>query len=181
MYVDDPARPTISGWAAPPAHPAPARVAEPAPVAESTPETPPGRAAGWRVPDVRTGEVLRTRRDGLSARAGRWLAGSFAVAWILCPVVEPLPTGDVPYPLWQLPIDLATVVSIVAAVVVLWRGGRLGALLGAAAGVFMLLETAMCPIAGHTTVGWWTWAQTGLSLFVLGASAVLLSRAEEIA
>jgi hypothetical protein len=98
------------------------------------------------------------------------------VAWILCPLVEPLPSADLPYPLWQLPIDLATLGSMVAAVIVLWRGGRLGALLGFVAGVFMLLETAMCPIAGHTTVGWWTWTQTGLSLLVLGASAALLAR-----
>ena len=34
----------------------------------------------------------------------------------------------------------------------------------------------MCPLAGHTTVGWWTWAQTGLSLFVLATSTVLLAR-----
>ena len=116
------------------------------------------------------------RKDGLSGRAGRWIAGSFALAWILCPLLEPLPSGDLPYPLWQVPIDLATFGSAVAAVVVLWRGGRRGALLGAVAGALMLLETAMCPIAGHTAVGWWTWAQTGLSLFVLGTSAVLLSR-----
>jgi hypothetical protein len=119
---------------------------------------------------------VRERSDGLTAFAGRLIAGLFAAAWILCPLVEPLPSADLPYPLWQLPIDLATLGSMIAAVVVLWRGGRPGALLGFAAGVFMLLETAMCPIAGHTTVGWWTWAQTGLSLLVLGVSAGLLAR-----
>jgi hypothetical protein len=121
------------------------------------------------------------RHDGVSARAGHWIAGSFALAWILCPLVEPLPTGDLRYPLWQLPIDLATLGSMVAAVVVLWRGGRRGPLLGAVAGAFMLLETAMCPVAGHTTVGWWTWTQTVLSLLVLGTSAVLLARQDTTA
>jgi hypothetical protein len=180
MYVDDPARPTLAGWAAPPATSipsappaAPERVAGP-PAAWSSPE--------WRAPDARPGTAARPRRDGLSQRTGRLIAGAFAVAWILCPTIEPLPSGALPdYPLWQLPIDLATFASIVAAVVVLWRGGRLGALLGAVAGAFMLLETAMCPIAGHTTVGWWTWTQTVLSLLVLGASAVLLARQTETA
>jgi hypothetical protein len=132
-------------------------------------------SAEWRSPGSRRPEY-RVRQDGLGSRAGRWIAGSFALAWIVCPLVEPLPSGDLPYPMWQVPVDVATFASIVAAVVVLWRGGRRGALLGAVAGVFMLLETAMCPIAGHTTVGWWTWAQTGLSLFVLGTSAALLAR-----
>lgn len=104
------------------------------------------------------------------------VAAAFAVAWILCPIVEPMPTGHEPaYPLWQLPIDLATLASIVAAVVVLWRGGRSGARLGAVAGVMMAVQTILCPIAGHTPVGWWTWAQTGLSLFVIGASAALMA------
>ena len=79
------------------------------------------------------------------------------------------------YPLWQLPIDPA-VASIVAAVVVLWRGGRHGARLGIAAGVLMAVETVICPIAGHTRLGWWTWAQTGLSLFVLGTRGAVLAR-----
>jgi hypothetical protein len=39
----------------------------------------------------------------------------------------------------------------------------------------MAVETIICPIAGHTTVCWWTWAQAGLSLFALGASAVLMA------
>jgi hypothetical protein len=116
------------------------------------------------------------RQDGLGQRTGRLLAGAFAVAWILCPAVEPMPTHDMPWPLWQVPIDLATFASIVAAVIVLWRGGRNGARLGAFAGVMMAVETAICPIAGHTPVGWWTWAQTGLSLFVLVTSAVLMAR-----
>jgi len=173
MYVADPTRPvTLPSVAQPPA---PLQyAAPPAPVAPPVPPTT-WSSPEWRTPGSRRPEH-RERHDGLSARAGRWTAGSFALAWILCPLVEPLPTNDLPYPLWQLPIDLATVISIITAVVVLWRGGRLGPLLGAVAGAFMLLETAMCPIAGHTPVGWWTWAQTGLSLVVLGTSAVLLSR-----
>ena len=161
MYVADPFRPTTAGSAAPPV---------PAiPVA-------PLQAPAWRAPDGYR-EAGRARQDGLSRRAGRLIAGAFAVAWILCPSVEPMPSGPMPdYPLWQLPIDLATIGSIVAAVVVLWRGGRLGARLGTLAGAFMAVETIICPIAGHTPVGWWTWTQTGLSLFVLGTSAVLVAR-----
>jgi hypothetical protein len=117
------------------------------------------------------------RPDGLTRNTGRLLAAAFGIAWILCPAVEPMPSGHVPdYPLWQLPIDLAAVASIVAAVVVLWRGGRHGARLGVAAGVLMAVETIICPIAGHTPVGWWTWTQTGLSLFVLCTSAAVLAR-----
>ncbi len=117
------------------------------------------------------------RADGLSTETGRLLAAAFGIAWLLCPVVEPLPSVDVHYPLWQLPIELAAVASIVAAVVVLWRGGRNGPRLGVAAGVLMAVMTVICPLAGHTPVGWWTWVQTGLSLFVLGTSAALMARA----
>lgn len=117
------------------------------------------------------------RPDGLSRTTGRGIAMTFGIAWILCPAIEPLPTGDLPdYPLWQLPIDAAAVASIVVAVVVLWRGGRRGPRLGALAGVLMAVETVICPLAGHTPVGWWTWAQTALSLVVLGTSAALIRR-----
>ena len=40
----------------------------------------------------------------------------------------------------------------------------------------MAVETIVCPFAGHTPVGWWTWVQTGLSLSVLGAGVVLRQR-----
>lgn len=143
---------------APLTYPAPAA----APVA---PELAPTRARAPAGP--------RPRPDGLSRNAGRTLAVAFAVAWILCPALEPTPADHVHYPLWQLPIDVAALGSLVAAVVVLWRGGRLGAPLGIAAGVMMAVETVVCPWAGHTPLGWWTWAQTGLSLFVLGTSALL--------
>jgi hypothetical protein len=176
MYVADPFRPSAVGSLAPssPPVPAPQPVAGPEPVVVAHPSS--WTAPEWRAPDARR-PAARVRTDGLSAATGRLVAGAFSLAWILCPTVEPLPSGPTPdYPLWQLPIDLATVASILVAVVALWRGGRLGALLGAVAGTFMLLETAMCPIAGHTTVGWWTWTQTLLSLFVLGTSAALLAR-----
>jgi hypothetical protein len=181
MYVEDPARPTVAGWAAPPVTSTPsAPAAEPERVA-AAPQAP-WSAPGWRAPDARPRTAGRERSDGLSQRTGRLIAGAFAVAWILCPTIEPMPSGPMPdYPLWQLPIDLATLGSIIAAVVVLWRGGRHGSLLGFAAGAFMLLETIMCPIAGHTDVGWWTWTQTGLSLLVLGISAALLARPSETA
>jgi hypothetical protein len=104
------------------------------------------------------------------------LAAAFGVAWILCPAIEPLPTMDMPYPLWQLPFDVGTLASIVVAVVALWRGARSSARLGAVAGIFMALETTICPLAGHTPVGWWTWVQAGLSLAVMGTSAALMAR-----
>ena len=142
----------------------------PPPPAPAAPWSPPPGTLAYRRPPAR-------RRDGLSRDAGRLLAASFGIAWILCPSVEPMPSGSMHYPLWQLPIDLAAVVSIVAAVVVLWRGGRHGARLVAVAGALMAVETMICPLAGHTPVGWWTWVQTGLSLYVLGAGAVLMARA----
>lgn len=164
MSIADAQNPVIAESTAPPAQPAvpaahPAQA--PSPVVPSTAWVPPapGRSS---------------RRDGLGRDTGRLLAGAFALAWILCPTVEPLPAHDVPYPLWQLPIDVATVVTIVAAVAALWRGSRNSAYFGMAAGVCMAVMTMLCPFAGHTPVGWWTWVQTGLSLFVMATSAVLL-------
>jgi hypothetical protein len=144
----------------------PAAVPVPAP---SIPLQPPV----WQPPAPRG---AAPRRDGLSETTGHTLAVAFAIAWILCPAVEPLPTMDMPYPLWQLPFDVGTVVSIVVAVVALWRGARSSARLGAVAGIFMALETTICPLAGHTPVGWWTWTQVVLSLFVMGTSAALMAR-----
>jgi hypothetical protein len=115
------------------------------------------------------------RGPGLTAR--HLLAVAFAVAWLACPLIEPMPAGDESaYPLWQLPIDLAAVGTIVAAVGALWRGSRLAPRLGIAAGVMMAVETIVCPYAGHTPIGWWTWVQAGLSLFVLFTSAALRAR-----
>jgi hypothetical protein len=117
------------------------------------------------------------RQDGLTQRTGQLVAGAFALAWILCPTVEPLPDGPSPdYPIVLVPVDIAALVSIVAAVVVLWRGGRNGARLGVIAGVLMAVETVLCPVTGHHVMGWWTWAQAALSLFVLGTSAALMPR-----
>lgn len=113
------------------------------------------------------------RLDGLGRDAGRLLAGAFAIAWVLCPAVEPLPAHDMDYPLWQLPIEIAALGTIIAAVVALWRGNRNSARYGLAAGVLMAVMTMVCPLAGHTPVGWWTWVQTGLSLAVMATSAVL--------
>ena len=107
---------------------------------------------------------------------GRPLAIAFAVAWVLCPAVEPLPEHEMAYPLWQLPLDLGTVGSIVLAVVALWRGSRHAPRLGIAAGVFMAVMTMVCPLAGHGPVGWWTWVQAAMSLFVLLTSTALVSR-----
>jgi hypothetical protein len=139
----------------------------PAPAPQPTPQSVPWTAATPR-PAI--------RGDGLSATTGQLLAVAFGIAWVLCPLVEPLPTMDMPYPLWQLPFDVGTLVSIVVAVVALWRGARSSARLGAVAGIFMALETTICPLAGHTPVGWWTWTQAALSLFVMGTSAALMAR-----
>lgn len=98
------------------------------------------------------------------------------MAWILCPAVEPMPADDVAYPVWQLLVDLAAVGTIVAAVTLLWRGSRHAPMLGIAAGVLMAVETIICPLAGHTPPGWWTWVQASLSLAVLFTSAALVSR-----
>ncbi len=88
-----------------------------------------------------------------------------------------MPTGHVPaYPLWQLPIDVAAIGTIILAVGALWRGSPRAPRLGIAAGVMMAVETIVCPYAGHTPIGWWTWVQAGLSLFVLFTSAALQAR-----
>lgn len=180
MYVAEPFRSVTAGATAPLVPAAPAEpLAAPEPTAALQPVT--WSAPEWRAPAAPPRPARRLRQDGLSDRTGRLIAGGFALAWILCPAVEPMPSGPLPdYPMWQLPIDLATLGSIIAAVVVLWRGGRHGARLGAIAGAFMLLETIMCPIAGHTTVGWWTWTQAALSLAVLATSAVLMARRRRV-
>ena len=154
---------------APSSSPAALPVPVPGPVpAPSGAQLPPGLPAPT--------PTTAARRDGLSGTTGHLLAVAFGIAWVLCPAIEPMPTMDMPYPLWQLPFDVGTLVSIVVAVVALWRGARSSARLGAAAGIFMALETTICPLAGHTPVGWWTWVQAGLSLAVMGTSAALMAR-----
>jgi hypothetical protein len=154
-------------------------------LAEVPPSTPPAPAAAptargplsHRAPVTRGGPTSRAPR-GVSPGPvyGRPLAIAFAVAWLLCPAVEPLPEHEMAYPLWQLPLDLGTVGSIVLAVTALWRGSRHAPRLGIAAGVFMAVMTMVCPLAGHGPVGWWTWVQAAMSLFVLLTSATLVSR-----
>ena len=171
--------PPATGAAAVPAPPAPSVVpaggggaagrVDPRPQAPLPPE----HVAPWNLPRAPRGP----RPDGLDRDTGRLIAASFGIAFVLAPAVEPMPAEPMPdFPLWQLPIELAALAAIVAAVVVLWRGGRNGARLGAAAGVLMAALTIICPLAGHSTVGWWTWVQTGLSLVVLGTSAALMAR-----
>jgi hypothetical protein len=162
------------------AHPRPTTAPQPPAAATPAATAPAATTPAATAPAV--GRPLRaepgpSRRDGLRQSTGRLLAGAFGVAWILCPAIEPMSPGeDVHYPLWQLPIDLAALAAIVAAVVALWRGSRNSARLGMAAGVMMAVETIVCPLAGHTPVGWWTWVQTGLSLFVMTTSAALYRR-----
>ncbi|SOE02729.1 hypothetical protein [Blastococcus haudaquaticus] len=161
--ADAPQPPTVERAAPQPAPEAPP--ARPAHAAQ-----PPEPAAPWNLPAQRRPAL---RADGLGRDSGRLLAIGFALAWILCPAIEPMPTHHVDYPLWQLPIELAALGTIVAAVVALWRGNRNSARYGLAAGALMAVMTMVCPLAGHTPVGWWTWVQTGLSLAVMATSAVL--------
>ena len=144
-----------------------------APVAPRPPAPPPPvHVAPWNLP-----RPPRPRPDGLDRDTGRLIAISFGIAFVVAPLLEPMSSGPLPdYPLWQLPIDLAALAAVVAAVAVLWRGGRNGARLGAATGVLMAVLTIICPLAGHSPVGWWTWAQVGLSLYVMGTSAMLMAR-----
>ncbi|WP_166534398.1 7TM diverse intracellular signaling domain-containing protein [Blastococcus xanthinilyticus] len=163
-------------------------VADPVPLAGSSPvepvrPAPPTDAAApvpspyGPVPRAGWTAVARTAPDGRPGRAlEQVLAGAFALAWLTCPLVEPMPAHDMAYPLWQLPFDIAAVVTIVLAVAALWRGSRYAARFGIAAAGCMAVMTILCPLAGHTPVGWWTWVQTGMSLFVLGASTVLATR-----
>jgi hypothetical protein len=60
---------------------------------------------------------------------------------------------------------------MVAACVALWRDSRRAWALGVVAGLGMAVGTVICPGTGHHLVGWYTWVQAGLSLFVLLASA----------
>jgi len=114
---------------------------------------------------------------GLGRGGRQLLALAFAAAWITCPVIEPVPDGPEPdYPLWLLPVDIAALVSIVAAVVALWRGSRRAGALGVGAGVLMAVETVICPGIGHHLMGPFLWVQAGLSLFVLLTSAALVVR-----
>jgi hypothetical protein len=100
----------------------------------------------------------------------------YALAWIACPAIEPVPNGPEPsYELWQVPIDLLAIGSIVAACVALWVGSRWGARLGVVAGLGMIAETVTCPGSGHHLVGWYTWVQAALSLAVLASSVALLA------
>ena len=162
MSVTDAPQPPSAGAGTPPV---PAR---------HTSRTPrhaaPGRAMSRR-PSPAGAQVPLAH--GLRRTEGRVLAGALALAWLLCPVIEPMPSHDVDYPLWQLPIELAAVGSIVAAVVALWRGSRHSARLTLAAGALMAVMTMICPLAGHTPVGWWTWVQTGLSLGVIAVGVAL--------
>ncbi len=138
---------------------------------DAAPVLPPARPVGRPLP------VPASRPagcgHGMGRDTGRSLAVVLAFTWLLCPAVEPLPDHEMPYALWQLPIDLAAVASLVAAVVALWRGTRSAARLVLVAGVLMAVETVVCPLAAHTTVGWWTWVQTVLSLAVMAAGVVL--------
>jgi len=171
MSVADAAQPTTAEPAPPPARP----VALPpswAQVPRSSPPPLPVSAVQHPAP-VAPWNLPAPRQDGLGRDTGRLLAVAFGLAWLLCPLVEPLPEHDMAYPLWQLPIDLAALATIVVAVSALWRGNRNSARLGMVAGVLMAVETVTCTIAGHTPVGWWTWVQTGLSLAVMATSAVL--------
>ena len=122
-------------------------------------------------------EVARPGGRRLGRALRQLLAVAFAAAWITCPIIEPYPDGPEPeYQLWLLPIDLAALATIVAAVVAVWRGSRHAGRLSVAAGVLMAVETVICPGIGHHLMGSFLWVQAGLSLFVLLTSAALVVR-----
>ncbi len=117
------------------------------------------------------------RRDvPLTRTTRRLLAVAFAVAYMVCPSVEPDPNGPDPVMhWWHAAVDCASIAAICVAVVALWRGARRSPALGVAAGVGMVVETVLCPSSGHHALGWWTWVQTVLSAGVLATSAVLVA------
>jgi hypothetical protein len=117
------------------------------------------------------GRVLRQSRGDILQRV---LAVLFIGAWFTCGLVEPVPDGPEPeYHLWMLPVDVASLGTIIAASVLLWRGSRMAARVGIAAGVLMCVETALCPGTGHHLMGTFLWVQTALSVFVPLTSAAL--------
>jgi hypothetical protein len=148
----------------------------------SAPEVPPSTGlidAAPPAPEPASPAVARPRppRPGLGRVGRQLLAIAFAAAWITCPTIEPMPDGPEPdYQLWLLPIDIAALVSIVAAVIAVWRGSRRAGAIGVAAGVLMAVETVICPGIGHHLMGPFLWVQAGLSLFVLLTSAALVVR-----
>ena len=148
----------------------------------SAPEVPPSTGlidAARPAPEPASPAVARPRRPrpGLGRVGRQLLAIAFAAAWITCPTIEPMPDGPEPdYQLWLLPIDIAALVSIVAAVIAVWRGSRRAGAIGVAAGVLMAVETVICPGIGHHLMGPFLWVQAALSLFVLLTSAALVVR-----
>jgi len=118
-----------------------------------------------------------TERPPVRENRRQLLSVLFAAAWLTCVLVEPMPDGPEPDDgIWTTIGALGTVVSIVVAIVLLWRGHRLARPAGITAGLFMCLATAMCPLSGHHLVGAFLWVQTAMSLFVLIASARLPRR-----
>ncbi len=117
------------------------------------------------------------RRDvTLTRTTRRLLAVAFAVAYMVCPSVEPDPNGPDPVMhWWHAAVDCASIAAICVAVVALWRGTRRSPAFGVAAGVGMVVETVLCPSSGHHALGWWTWVQAALSAGVLATSAVLVA------
>jgi hypothetical protein len=146
-------------------------------IAPARPAPEPASPASVASQPERAGARPPHRTPGLGRVGRQVLAIAFAAAWITCPVIEPVPDGpEQDYPLWLLPVDIAALVSIVAAVVALWRGSRRAGAFGVAAGVLMAVETIICPGIGHHLMGSFLWVQAGLSLFVLLTSAALVVR-----
>lgn len=151
----------------------PAAPAAPQPPATRQWPTQPPAARQWPTQPPASSPAPSRRRGSDVDRA---LALGVAAAWIGCLLVEPIPEGDVHIPLWQFPIEFAALGSIVAAVVALWRGSRYAPRLGVIAGALMAVVTMACLFAGHSSVGWWTWVQAGLSLAVMATGAALHRR-----
>jgi hypothetical protein len=117
-------------------------------VARSEARPAPSSAPEWRTAG---GRPAAHRQDGPSRDVRQLLALAFSVAWIACPLIEPTPDGPEPdYQLWLLPVDLAALATIVAAVTALMPGSRHAGLLGVATGVLMAVDT-WCARASGTT------------------------------
>jgi hypothetical protein len=130
-------------------------------------------ATWWVRPAAVPGSPPEPRRDA-HRLAHQAVATLFAVAFVSCVMVEPLPNGPHPEPpMWTLPIEIAAFAAVVIACVALWRRSSRARVLGLVAGAGMAVGTVVCPGTGHHVVGWYTWVQAGLTLFVLLTSAAL--------
>ena len=97
-------------------------------------------SSAWTAEDDR---LLATRPLPRGRRAMRLLAVAFALAFVTCVAIEPVPNGPEPAaPWWGAVAALALVSLVLAAVVSLANGVRWAPLVGVAAGLGMVLASA---------------------------------------